>query len=265
LLPYECADMSIISATTVCHSKKINFTGYLGKMSSKTKKTNITTNLENTLQLRVGHFRLDYMSYMLMILYNEIDSPSIFVDKCLSYGFSKEDIQENISVILIADGSYSKCDYSYVDKKVKASITKLFAKPPTTTTPTTPTTPSKVPPTKSSKPTKQPKEKKGTTTSAKKIVATPPIKQIPVAVSVAEEKPSIVLPPPPTPTPQPVSVVEEKKTKPTSTIVRRRVAKNQPEPTPVTEPQPTPTTEIGISNQKEKPTSTIVRKKKTTV
>ena len=165
-------------------------------------------------------------------------------------------------MILIADGPYSKCDYSSVDKKVKASITKLFAKPPTPTTP-------KVPPTKSSKTTKQPKEKKGTTASAKKIVATPPIQQVPVAV--AEEKPSIVLPPSPTPspspTPQPVSVVEEKKTKPTSTIVRRRVAKNQPEPVqaPTPTPTPTPTTEIGISNQKEKPTSTIVRKKKTTV
>jgi hypothetical protein len=128
LLPYECEDISIIRATTVCHPKKINFTGYLGKMSSKTKKTNVTTNMESTLQIRVGHFRLDYMSYMLMILYNQINNPTTFVEKCVSYGFTKEDIQENLSVILIAESSYSKCEYSNIDKKVKTSITKLFSK-----------------------------------------------------------------------------------------------------------------------------------------
>jgi DNA polymerase III delta prime subunit len=219
LLPYECEDISIIRATNVCHPKKINFTGYLGKMSSKTKKTNITTNIEANLQIRVGHFRLDYMSYMLMILYNQINTPTTFVDKCVSYGFTKEDIQDNLSVILIAEGSYSKCDYSSVDKKVKASITKLFSKespPPAKTTKTK---------TKSTKEKKQPISKAATPTT------TPTPEPIPSAI-------------------QPPLNPPEEKTKPTSTVVRKRNPKTVS--TELSTPQP------------EKPTSTIVRRKKTT-
>jgi DNA polymerase III delta prime subunit len=136
MFPYEYGSSSVIQATAVCHSSsKINFTGYLGKMSTKTKKTNTIVDIESRLLLRlpVGHFRLDYMSYMLKILYNclgENNNNNItgFVDKCISYGFTKEDIQDNLPSLLITDGFYTSCDYSNIDKKVKASITKTFTK-----------------------------------------------------------------------------------------------------------------------------------------
>lgn len=227
LLPYECEDISIIQSTLVCHPKsKINFTGYLGKMSTKTKKSNINTNLESSLQIKPGHFRLDYMSYMLLNLYNQINTPSIFVDKCISYGFSKEDIQENISVILIAEGPYSMCNYSCVDKKIKASITKLFSthiNPPS-------------PPPKTTK-----KTSKKETVPAKETTTEKKTKKTPA----------------PTPTPAPCIQEEQiQKEKPTSTIVRKRATKKTTEPQPESSAS-SPTEPI----QKEKPTSTIVRKK----
>ena len=67
-----------------------------------------------------------------MLLYNNISQPSLFVEKCRSYGFTKDDIQENLSVLLLSNNEYSKCDYSGIDKKIKANCTynaTLFLNP----------------------------------------------------------------------------------------------------------------------------------------
>jgi hypothetical protein len=231
VMPYEYNSTAILTATTVCHPKsKINFTGYLGKLSSKTKRTNILTSIESKVRSPVGHFRLDYMSYMLMILYNQINSPKAFVDKCVSYGFTKEDIQDNLSVILIAEDIYTRCDYSNVDKKIKASLTKMFSKQITESSaePAAEKIVSKtaaaakkrtkaIPSTATATATSTPKptaEKKSV--SRKKSV----LPQQTVTESVKEEPKDIIIE---NPSPPP-SIAEPK---PTGTIFRRRASKKE--------------------------------------
>ena len=127
LLPYDYTSIGVMKCVASCHPKtKINFTGYLGKTSTRTKKSTIINTIETNMGLPVGHFRLDYMSYLLLLLYHNISSPSVFVEKCRNYGFTKDDIQENLGFLLLSNNEYSKCDYSVIDKKIKATITKLF-------------------------------------------------------------------------------------------------------------------------------------------
>lgn len=134
LFPYDYGSTSILQATNVCHvTAKVNFTSYLGKMSTKIKKTNVSTDLESHLRglsprLPIGHFRLDYLCYMAQILYRLLSDPVRFVDKSIAFGFTKEDIQENLGVLLLAEGTYASCDYAAIDKKVKAALTKQFNK-----------------------------------------------------------------------------------------------------------------------------------------
>jgi hypothetical protein len=257
LLPYEYNSVAILTITEVCHPKsKINFTGYLGKMSSKTKKSNVITELESKVRLPVGHFRFDYLSYMLLILYNQINSPKDFVDKCLSYGFTKEDIQDNLSVILITEGPYERCNYSGVDKKIKASLTKMFSKPVTEESTKTSTSTKSL----AKKKTKEEKEPKKTSTpkstnkKSKKVVTeiVTPVEIIPV---IKEQE----VPPTPLPSPTPPSPPPPQKT--TATIFRRKAPKESlpvdveveiPTQVPITESSPMPI---------EKKTKTIVRKK----
>jgi hypothetical protein len=240
LLPYEYNSVAVINVTTVCHPKsKINFTGYLGKMSSRTKKSNVIRSLESNTNIPVGHFRLDYMSYMVMILYNQINSPKEFVDKCISYGFTKEDIQDNLSVIILTEGLYTRCDYSCVDKKVKASLTKMFStdKPVSKSI-----TKKKTKEIKVSNEDTQTVQKKPT--SSKKPSTSKTTKKSTSALttedSVKEETKD-----------NEKETVPEKISPPkTATIFRKRDPKTPP-PVPPSPPQP------------EKPTSTIVKRKKT--
>lgn len=246
MMPYEYNSISILTATTVCHPKsRINFTGYLGKISSKTKRSNIlTTAVEPRVGMPVGHFRLDYMSYMLMLLYNQINSPKVFVDKCVSYGFSKEDIQDNLSAILIADGPYTMCDYSGVDKKIKASLTKQFTlqqKQQSTAELTTKG---------AKKKTKESKEKESKETTEHKEPKTPSKKATTPKASkkILDSIPTTTptLPPTPQPSQPPQATVMKEEstpiTKPTATVFRKRTTKTV-EPSVVATPPPPPIVE----------------------
>lgn len=257
VMPYDSGSSAILQATTVCHaSSKVNFTKYLGKLSTRTKKANITTELESKLQPTVpaGHFRLDYMSYMLMILYNQISSPPMFVDKCVSFGFSKEDIQDNLSALLMAEGVYSRCAYEAVDKKVKTTLTKLFTQQQKMVG-DAPKTKAKASPKSSTKTTKSitpTAEKKATaakkaTTASKKAVTAPPVE-----VSVPTPPPQ----PQPTPTPTKTATIFRKKSTKTTATESAPLPVSTPiqTPTPVIEPTPPPVP------APEKP-KTIVRKR----
>lgn len=256
LFPYEGGLSSVIQVTQVTHvTTKVNFTGYLGKMSTKTKKTNVTTELETRVHhsgvggrqtiFPVGHLRLDYMSYMLLILYNKITEPSMFLDKCVSFGLTKEDIQENLGVLLIPEGIYCRCDYSAVDKKVKASLTKLFTKHTTTAT-TSASAAATTPPTKKSKTTSSPsaaKEKKKSTPAPKKTKQTtttlPPSATVTAPMVVDPERATLPSPSPPPPVPnitmEVVAVVETKEEPilKTKTVVKPRTTKTTTAPATV--------------------------------
>lgn len=284
LMPYaEAGATSIIQSTNVCHPKtKIEFTRYLGKMSSKTKKANVIADIESRLpmSLPLGHFRLDYMSYMLQIVYNQINNPSAFVEKAFSFGFTKEDIQDNLPVILIADGAYSRYDYSNVDKKVKASLTKTFSKQLSTDSEATANTKAKAPPKTATKKSTTPKAKTTTTSPSAEKKATPAPAPAPkkTTASKKKEEPITITITPVTEVPS-VSVTNEQSqthfptpepgpspTK-TATIVRKR---NTKKVASVTEPAPLPTqptdpvvevTEPVTEVAPEKPKKTIVRKR----
>lgn len=270
MFPYEYGSSSIIQATNVCHaSSKINFTGYLGKMSTKTKKTNVTKDIENRLKLTVpvGHFRVDYMSYMLMVLYNLLNGGDVsaFVDKCLSYGFTKEDIQDNFPVILITEGPYSRCDYSTIDKKVKASITKIFTKQqqsqPLPTIPSKPPTKTKTQEPSAEKKTPAPRKTaaKKTTIQAPTTVTTPAQEPVKETITFTVTEP--VAPPPFTPTPPPDPTTEPAPIKP-ATIFRKRTTKKveadvvpsppTPEPVPLSTAEPVPTTKTKVIRKSTK-------------
>jgi hypothetical protein len=259
VMPYDAGSTAILLATTVCHaSSKVNFTKYLGKLSTRTKKANITTEIESKLQPTVpaGHFRLDYMSYMLMILYNQISSPPAFVDKCISFGFSKEDIQDNLSALLMAEGVYSRCAYEAVDKKVKTTLTKLFTQQQKMVG-DAPKTKAKASPkatTKTTKSTTPTAEKKATaakkaTTASKKVIAPP------VEVSVPTPPPKPQPEPTPTPTPTKTATTFRKKSTKTTATESAPLPMSPPTTTPVIEPTPP------VPAQ-EKP-KTIVRKRAT--
>jgi hypothetical protein len=249
VLPYEYNSVAVLTVTTVCHPKsKINFTGYLGKMSSRTKKSNVLKTIESNVQLPVGHFRLDYMSYMLMILYNEINSPKAFVDKCVSYGFTKEDIQDNLSVILITEGVYARCDYSVVDKKVKASLTKMFSlKQSTEALPDKAISKSVTKKkNKEEKDKKEPKESKQKATK-KSTTTTEPVLQVENIPVIKEEQKQEE----PTAAPKTISTIFRRKSqKVTPKEESLSIDISTPSSTPVTESLPV-----------EKTTKTIVRKR----
>jgi DNA polymerase III delta prime subunit len=276
LFPFESGSPSVIHATQVTHvTAKVNFTGYLGKMSTKAKKGNVTTELESKLRgcgvggrhttLPVGHFRLDYMSYMLMILYNQITDPLLFLEKCVSFGFTKEDIQENLGVLIIPEGVYSRCDYSSIDKKIKTSLTKLFTKQAAgggTTTATKSAKKRSSPASSRSASTPAPKKSKSPSAAAtEKKKATPKKKTTSSTSTPVTEvsEPSVVQPPPEIKTR--ISVKKKATSTATTTVPGT-------DPCPISTPSPPPpVTEVNhppVVNVAEPKTRTTFRKKAST-
>lgn len=263
VMPYDSGYASVLQATTVCHaSSRVNFTKYLGKLSTRTKKANVTTELETKLQpsIPVGHFRLDYMSYMLMILYNQISNPPLFVDKCISFGFSKEDVQDNLSTLLIVEGAYSRCDYAAVDKKIKTTLTKLFTQQQKMAT--EPNVESKKAKTKARA---SPKAiTKATTPTAEKKAHTTKKLSTKVSLDLSQSLETPSVQPLPSPAPIKTATVFRKKTTkaPTDTAI---TVTNEPVDEPVVsvdnpsiELTPTPTLTQALSAEKPK---TVVRKR----
>ena len=278
LFPFESGSPSVIHVTQVTHvTTKVNFTGYLGKLSTKTKKVNVTTELESNLRgcgvggrhttLPVGHFRLDYMSYMLMILYHQITDPSAFMEKCVSFGFTKEDIQENLGVLLIPEGVYYRCAYSSIDKKIKTSLTKLFTKQATgvattatktekkRSSPASSRSASTPAPKKSKSPSAAATEKKKATPKKKATTSTP--------TPVTEVSPSSVVQPPPPPPEIKTQISVKKKATSTATVTG-----TDPCPIQISTPPPPPSvtevTQAPVVNVAEPKTRTTFRKKATT-
>ena len=279
LLPYDYTSIGVMKCVASCHPKtKINFTGYLGKTSTRTKKATIINTIETTLGLPVGHFRLDYMSYLLLLLYNNISQPSLFVEKCRSYGFTKDDIQENLSVLLLSNNEYSKCDYSGIDKKIKATITKLFnASPviePTKTTTRKKSSSIAIQPQSSVERIAEPVKPTKRAPKKKTVVSEEPVKmnvhvEPPIIKHVEQNivEQSIV-----EPVEQSIPVITEVNQvittintsiveKPTKTVVRKRITKKT-----IIEEQPTiaqPSDEHMKPVDVEKPTKTIIKRRTT--
>ena len=136
LMPYIA--INCISATTNCHSKaQINFPSFLAKTSTKGKnKRNI-----QELSIKFFHhkissttFKLEYLNNILIILFESLFNDKTkgkitkFVVKCLDFGFTKEDIQENLFNLIIVCESYNKYNYKSIETKTKNAIVKGFSK-----------------------------------------------------------------------------------------------------------------------------------------
>lgn len=136
LMPYIA--VNCISASANCHTKaQIKFPTFLAKTSTKGKNKRIIQELSIKFgQHRICHltFRLEYLSNILITLFESLFNDKTkgkitkFVVKCLDFGFTKEDIQENLFNSIINCETYDKYNYKSIETKTKTAIVKGFAK-----------------------------------------------------------------------------------------------------------------------------------------
>lgn len=129
--------INCISATFNCHTKaQIKFPSFLAKTSTKGKNKRAIQELSVKFgQFRISHltFKLEYLNNILIILletlFNDKTKGKItkFVVKCLDFGFTKEDIQENLFNQIIKCDKYDKYNYKSIETKTKTAITKGFS------------------------------------------------------------------------------------------------------------------------------------------
>ena len=135
LMPYVA--VNCISASANCHSKaQIKFPTFLAKTSTKGKNKRIIQELSVKFgQHRICHitFKLEYLNYILITLFESLFNDKTkgkitkFVVKCLDFGFTKEDIQENLFNLIISCEAYNKYNYKNIETKTKNTIVKGFA------------------------------------------------------------------------------------------------------------------------------------------
>jgi replication factor C subunit 1 len=135
LMPYIA--VNCISASANCHTKaQIKFPSFLAKTSTKGKNKRAIQELSIKFgQYRICHitFKLEYLNYILITLFesffNDKSKGKIakFVVKCLDFGFTKEDIQENLFNLIINCVAYDKYNYKSIETKTKNAITKGFS------------------------------------------------------------------------------------------------------------------------------------------
>jgi replication factor C subunit 1 len=137
LMPYIAT--SCIKASSGCHHNvSVKFPLFLGKTSTKNKKKRIMENIlsqsENKIKISYTTFKLDYVNYILIILFEKLFNDQTkgkstkFVVNCLDLGLNKEDIQENLYSLILNTIHYDKYNYKLIDTKTKTSITKEFAR-----------------------------------------------------------------------------------------------------------------------------------------
>jgi len=137
LMPYIA--VNCINASTNCHTKaQIKFPVFLSKTSTKGKNKRNIQELSNKFGriLRISYitFKLEYLNYILIILFESLFNDKTkgkitkFVVKCLDFGFTKEDIQENLFNLIIRCEAYDKYNYKSIETKTKTAIVKGFAK-----------------------------------------------------------------------------------------------------------------------------------------
>ena len=130
--------VNCISATANCHTKaQIKFPTFLAKTSTKGKNKRIIQELSVKFgQHRICHltFRLEYLNNILITLFESLFNDKTkgkitkFVVKSLDFGFTKEDIQENLFNLIINCETYDKYNYKSIETKTKTAIVKGFAK-----------------------------------------------------------------------------------------------------------------------------------------
>jgi replication factor C subunit 1 len=136
LMPYIA--VNCISAASNCHTKtQIKFPVFLSKTSTRGKNKRAIQELSVKFgQYRICHltFKLDYLDIILIILFESLFNDKTkgkitkFVVKCLDFGFTKEDIQENLIDLIISCETYDKYNYKSLETKTKNAIVKGFAK-----------------------------------------------------------------------------------------------------------------------------------------
>ena len=136
LMPYIA--VNCISATTNCHNKaQIKFPSFLAKTSTKGKNKRVIQELSAKFgQHKISNsiFRIEYLNNILIILFESLFNDKTkgkttkFVVKCLDFGFTKEDIQENLFNLIISCEAYDKYKYKSIETKTKTAIVKSFAK-----------------------------------------------------------------------------------------------------------------------------------------
>jgi replication factor C subunit 1 len=125
IMNYDPTPLVITSA--MCHPKtRINFTSYLGKMSTRTKKTTIINEISLKRNQPAMEFRMDYIGPLLQIIYSNIQNPKALVDFSTRQYLSKEDIQDNLDLLFIKTEPYNTFEYAAIDRKQKTAITKQF-------------------------------------------------------------------------------------------------------------------------------------------
>jgi len=135
LMPYIA--VNCISASANCHTRaQIKFPTFLAKTSTKGKNKRIIQELSVKFgQYRISNstFKLEYLNYILITLFESLFNDKTkgkitkFVVKCLDFGFTKEDIQENIFNLIISCEDYNKYNYKSIETKTKNAIVKGFA------------------------------------------------------------------------------------------------------------------------------------------
>ena len=129
--------VNCISDTFNCHTKaQIKFPSFLAKTSTKGKNKRTIQELSIKFgQFRISHltFKLEYLNNILITLYESLFNDKTkgkitkFVVKCLDFGFTKEDIQENLFNLIIKCNKYDKYNYKSIETKTKTAITKGFS------------------------------------------------------------------------------------------------------------------------------------------
>ena len=136
LMPYIA--VNCISASAKCHTRaQIKFPTFLAKTSTKGKNKRVIQELSVKFgQYKISNstFKLEYLNYILITLFESLFNDKTkgkitkFVVKCLDFGFTKEDIQENIFNLIISCEAYNKYNYKSIETKTKNAIVKGFAK-----------------------------------------------------------------------------------------------------------------------------------------
>lgn len=135
LMPYIA--VNCISASANCHTRaQIKFPTFLAKTSTKGKNKRVIQELSVKFgQYKISNstFRIEYLNYILITLFESLFNDKTkgkitkFVVKCLDFGLTKEDIQENIFNLIISCEAYDKYNYKSIETKTKNAIVKGFA------------------------------------------------------------------------------------------------------------------------------------------
>jgi len=130
--------VNCISASANCHTKaQIKFPSFLAKTSTKGKNKRAIQELSVKFgQHKISNsiFRIEYLNNILITLFESLFNDKTkgkitkFVVKCLDFGFTKEDIQENLFNLIINCEAYDKYNYKSIETKTKTAIVKGFAK-----------------------------------------------------------------------------------------------------------------------------------------